>query len=1008
MMLLIMLRTIGGLSFNFRDLVLYPSKDNEDFEKELLDLTAQIKKHGGTKGFAMLPHQEELLRIVTVYSPFRSFLFYHDMGTGKTVTVILMVENLKPFLIEQNTRALILVPNNMIQNTTFIKELLGKYSHDNKTKYKKWCTGDAYVTKRLRDLLNNAKTDAERKKLEKQILKEKVAQFYEMTTHKKWEIYVNTLTESQIKLEFSNRVLVIDEVQRAKNSASQFYSILEKVLRIAENVYLFVLSGTPMVDDPTEICQPINLCRINEGYTELLQPKTVKHFFSKNPEKQQNAAQKIKELTRGFVSRVKGTNNDVSPSRIDVGEAISQNDLTGDKLNVVYSKLHGKQLQEYYTEFMKEFLASNDLDSNEMWNQSRKICRGIWGDSEILSQKFNDIWDNSRRAVGQGVIVVYSYFISEGIMPFERFLLSKKCTTQFDGSGIPNSNGKEVIFNFSNPKTEQYKTQVTEIIGNYDNYDGKIIQWILGTLKIGTGITICMTSHTDLIESTWNLATAEQFIKRTDRIGTYTFPSYSKMYGKKWNDKVRVHRYCSRIYPSDINDLPVMFQKQVERFVETHKDALKKRGFLREQNDELLTIDEYIYRDTFDKYCRIKMIDDHITISAFHLTNLSLLTSRPQQTNLSQIDISPISKIFKIFSDNPIWTLDEIIKTLPNDYPIENLLETLDRFVKNQIPFKSNNLLSGNNLLTGNNLVSQTGTLFLNSTHSGLGTIKYVAPNHYFYSVDTPILSVDALPLSHFVQPNINLDDYFPMKLEPDLFVPTKFVKNLFEIQANLSLKLYPNQYAGVLENTENNPEVFQLKFCINETESVCIDKYVSEIYDIAKNVGIESPESFGRNRKNLCDSIFDSLVSQGRMLPWATKTPPSIFRAYLIGKEFKSQPLVDLIKSIDAKLKKYQTKEFVNMYLDMIALQYPEQYRLHTNVITKQVEKRFKKKLEKFPLYLLSVLSQLYSTKRPKRFTENVWDITKVLRQKIESIYSKDFLNVNTLLFQLISKHNK
>jgi hypothetical protein len=515
-----------------------------------------------------------------------------------------------------------------------------------------------------------------------------------------------------------------------------------------------------------------------------------------------------------------------------------------------------------------------------------------------------------------------------------------------------------------------------------------------------------MTSHTDLIESTWNLATAEQFIKRTDRIGTYTFPHYSKMYGKKWNDKVRVHRYCSRIYPSDIKNLPEMFQKQVERFIESHKESLKKRGFLRE-NDELLTIDEYIYRDTFDKYCRIKMIDDHISSSAFHITNLPLVTLK---IDAPPIDVSPISTIFKIFSDNPIWTLDEIIKSLPNDYPTENLLETLDRFVKNQIPFKLASKLINNFDKTNGNDNSQqllSGTGSGAGAGVGVGTIKYVAPNHYYYSVDVPLQSLDALPLSHFVQPNINLDDYFPMKSDPDLFVPTIFVKNLFEIQANLSLKLYPNQYAGVLENTENNPEVFQLKFCINETESVCIDKYVSEINEIAKNVGIESPESFGRNRKNLCDSIFDALVSQGRMLPWATKTPPSIFRAYLIANAFKSENLVKLIETIDAKLKKYQTKEFVNMYLDMISLQYPEQYRLHTNIITKQVEKRFKKKLEKFPLYLLSVLSQLYSTKRPKRFTENVWEITKVLKQKIESIYSQDFTKVNTSLFELISKHN-
>jgi hypothetical protein len=1010
---------IGKHQFNLQDILLYPSKEDDDFKPLLERVLKKIKTFESEKDFEMLPHQEELLRTISIYAPYRSFLFYHNMGSGKTITIILIIEQLKPFLIEHNTKALILVPNNMIQTTTFTKELLGKFNHQNKTQYRKWCTGNTYVTTRLRKLLNSTQTDSERKKIEKQILKEKISNTYEITTHKKWELYIHTLTDEQIKQEYSNRIIVVDEVQKAKNSGSQFYSILERVLRVASNNYLFVLSGTPMVDDPIELCQPINLCRINEGLVDLLDAKTIKNYYSTNVEKSKQAKIKIAKLCKGFISRVKGINSIGCPIRIDAGECIGKEedfiddiDISadetahtasssavtvtggddvnntnnviniGEKLMVVYSRLHGKQLKEYLKEFMIEFLTNNDSDPNEMWNNSRRICRGIWGESEILSQKFHDIWDRSRPFIGKGVILNYSFYINDGIMPFERFLLSKRETAPFDGSGQPSN--KEIVFNFSNLKTEHFKTQVTDIIGNYDNYNGKIVQWVLGTLKIGQGITMCMGDEVNLIESTWNLSTSEQFISRTIRFGTHTFPKYSEMYNKPWNNTVTVNRFCSYIDPEDFEKLPSLFKQQINHFIEQHNEALTDRGFILKQpngQNRLLTIDEYIYRDTFDKHCRIINLDRFISKYAFHFTDLSVnpVVKDNEDSKTLNRKNSSLYWLLRLFNKNSIWTLDNLLLNLPPRFPHEQFIETLHRFVTNAIPFK------------------------LNNAQKIMGFIEYVDPNHYWYNCSSQREIPNTLPLSHFVEPNINLDDYFPMKTEPDLYIPTSFANHLFIIKSDLNLNLKKGEYAGVLENTENNPEVFQLKFCINDTESVCNDKYVTEIYTIAKKVGIVNPQLYGKNRKKLCDAIFDTLVKQNRILPWATKIPPNILRTYLIAIKYKETQIVSIIDDINSKMKQYQLDDFKKMYIDMHALQYPEQYKLHSAIIEKQIDQRFEKKVEKFPLYLLGVLSYLYS-KRPKRFSENVWDITRMLRQKIESTYSSELHKIKILLYQLIS----
>ena len=245
------------------------------------------------------------------------------------------------------------------------------------------------------------------------------------------------------------------------------------------------------------------------------------------------------------------------------------------------------------------------------------------------------------------------------------------------------------------------------------------------------------------------------------------------------------------------------------------------------------------------------------------------------------------------------------------------------------------------------------------------------------------------------------------MRSEPNPFIPLTFKKNLFTVKQSLQIVLAPDEYAGVLGNTENNPETYQLKICLNDTESVCKDKYVSEIYPIAAKVGVDNPKQYGKNRKALCKAIQDTLTRQKRILPWATKGNPTILRAYIIAKKCRCRELIVAIDNVIAKLKKEQFSAFKQLFLDIISQQYPEQYQIHTDIIVGQVTQRLAKKIDKFPLFLVGILSQLYSRKRPTKFTEDIWNILLFLRKKIESTYATDFCKINQALYKLISKIN-
>jgi len=179
--------------------------------------------------------------------------------------------------------------------------------------------------------------------------------------------------------------------------------------------------------------------------------KTKKQIFSSDEEKSTKAKELFTSQVKGYISRIttssgsQETSTNNLPKRVDIGLPITEkldnsrvyerNEETSENsVTVVYSKLQGLQLQEYLKSFMLEFNTNEDTDPNEMWNTSRSICRGIKTKHDILSQKFEDIWHFSRQFVGKGVFLNYSFYIDEGIMMFERFLLSKKETALFNPS----------------------------------------------------------------------------------------------------------------------------------------------------------------------------------------------------------------------------------------------------------------------------------------------------------------------------------------------------------------------------------------------------------------------------------------------------------------------------------------------------------------------------------------------------------------------------------------------
>lgn len=972
---------IAGCPIDINDLIIYPPKTDYYRLSSLINVqTVNQNLKECDSSFELFPHQKTIINYFSSYSPYRSILLFNDVGTGKTISVISIIElRLMTFLDENRTKVLILVPNKIIRDV-FIKELLGKTRVNNKVVYVKKSTGNKYINDELRNRLNKC-DEKTRKRLEKKILKEKIFKYYEITTHKKWERYINTLTDEQIKKKYHSWVIVSDEIQKAKNSKSNYFKVLDRVISLTTNTYLILLSATPMIDSVTEICQPINLLLKNEKLDKELKPKDIINFFSENEKERQEAKLKILDCTKGLISRVYGRNPEYFPKKVDMDENFQSSEENDMKVHYVY--LTGEQLLHYLVTFMEEFLSNEDLEPNEMWNKCRRACRYFEDeDGNIISVKFDTSYEIGKKSKGKGVNVVYCFFVKEGLNPFEKYL-KKKNISSFDGKY---SDGyEEKYFNFSNPPNEYIFNKAVELCATHDNNNGGQMQWVLGSRKVSQGIPINDGENVIFLEGGWNMGNQTQFIGRLIRIGTHE-PTANECGEFVVNKNVYVWRLCSRIRMSDIQKLNPMFVKRFEMFIKTYYKSLCERGFI-DKNDKsegelgrLLTIDEYIYGIALKKEKEITEMEIFLRKNAFHCVDLSnndLLKNKSHK-------LSYENEIFKLFTKQPIYHLKEIEDHIlkKSNFLTNILYETLNNLIETKFVFKGYNKKNG--------------------------IIVYMENGYYLFKrIESKVSEV--VTLEDFVKPIINIDNFFLIKdvNDPptDYEIPLKLdVSGIEDITNRLYIKLKKGHIYGVYANTENNPELYQLKICgSNKNESVCGDKSVEEIYRIGKTVGLVDVKTLGKNRKLLSKKIGQHMMASQKVLPWSVKHPPSNYEIYCMARAWGATELVKFIEEFEEKLTKKYFKDWVQLFVDLIQKKVANTQNL-THNHTKDIIKQFNEKLEKYPHLTLRLLAQM-RCRKPKRFDNEMWSIIQQKRQYFESIFAQELNKIQITMYKFIKE---
>lgn len=231
----------------------YPSIDLDDFnekifnKKEFYDLRATSDIVQSTDS-GLLQNQELLQRYVSPYSLYDEMLMIWEPGVGKTTGAISVAEKMLEHPASQMKHVLVIVSN---------KSLIQKF----KQELVYVATKDKY-TPRMDQVDTLGLSPEQIREKEWNLLNNNIRPYY---TFARREAFVNmfqSLTNEQLAEQFSNHVIIMDEIHNLLSATEQIspqYKFYHRFLHSVKNRKILLLTGTPMRNNAFDFAYMLNL-----------------------------------------------------------------------------------------------------------------------------------------------------------------------------------------------------------------------------------------------------------------------------------------------------------------------------------------------------------------------------------------------------------------------------------------------------------------------------------------------------------------------------------------------------------------------------------------------------------------------------------------------------------------------------------------------------------------------------------------------------------------------------
>ena len=284
--------------------------------------------------FELSNHQQFVRNFLSFETPYNSLLLYHGLGTGKTCSSISICEETRKYMKLMGYNKKIIVIASPVVQENYKLQLFDPRKLEKIDGYwnLKACTSNKFIEE-----INPMFTkDVTRSTVIKKINKI-IKNWYHFMGYEKFSNYITeVIKKANIKLtdtdlkdkskieiiekEFSNRVIVIDEVhnirtgENMKRTSEHFLNLV----KYAKNTKLILLTATPMYNDHREIVWLLNLMNLNDGRYMLKE----KDLFDKkgnllvDKSGKEVGKETLIQKSTGYFSYVRGNNPFIFPFHI--------------------------------------------------------------------------------------------------------------------------------------------------------------------------------------------------------------------------------------------------------------------------------------------------------------------------------------------------------------------------------------------------------------------------------------------------------------------------------------------------------------------------------------------------------------------------------------------------------------------------------------------------------------------------------------------------------------------
>lgn len=595
------------LRFRLEDFFpIYTMEDEKDFynsvpiKKEFDDARAVLNEPRPQRG-EQLKHQAFMMRFLSPHTPYDKMIAFHGLGSGKTALLTSVAEYAKLVKTgELSNNKVIILTRNPTLRKNMINEIVcvataGKYEpplRDPKTS----------------EILSK---DTQRRRVEKSIGVQ-----YEILTFTMFVKEIYNKSNDQLRAEYSNRYILIDEAHNIKlqpNKKSRDeddilglqlrsrgvsnYKEIHRFLHCVIGCKILLLTATPMRDQPSEICNLLNLI---SPLDKQLNKKEFKNIFFDENKFKDEMKNEFKSYIRNRISYVRSSTTDitiVNEGVIDEGfkytktVLLDMDDYQDEKYKEAYKKdvgsngelnadieveddgeedgssglwLNSRQASMFVpfdkvklndlvikdrtnyrpSEHLTNYIKKNGDSLEAMLKQLKRCSVKYWLVVRDLykypNQKFfiySNIVKGSGALLLGAILEVFGFDHAPNVKEVEG---STYCQTQGKESKelpISENSNRMLVLTGSTLSASQLDNMVNNIFNNKKNVYGDYIRVIIGSHIIGEGVSFKHIRRIYMLTPGWNSATTEQAIARGIR-----YKSHEEL--KSDDRKVSILRVC--------------------------------------------------------------------------------------------------------------------------------------------------------------------------------------------------------------------------------------------------------------------------------------------------------------------------------------------------------------------------------------------------------------------------------------------------------------------------------